>query len=328
MGRVLFSVEQGTENHFQLRAGMRRFAGTIVFVSSILLTSAWVNSSPQQAKEKNVKASAAKGMTYGYTDMITEEELKVYDYFLASDSLEGRNLPSHGYDAAAYYIASHVKEWNLKPGGLTTGNDGPLQPYIMPFELAATQMDAAGMKFALTAPAPPARGGRGGGAGAGSSAGGRGESPAAAPVTHDYEYAKEWTIGAGAGGFGGGRGGGTPQAADILNAPMAFVGNGYVINKTNTNPYQDMDVRGKIMVVAGIPQEMAAAQQAALAARGAGGAGGGRGAAGGRGGAPVNPLGVENTDFTTPQTYAAKSGALAIIMVPTFQQISAMATPV
>ncbi len=92
-----------------------------------------------------------------------------------------------------------------------------------------------------------------------------------------------------------------------------FVGNGYVINKTSIDPYKGLDVKGKILVVAGVPAELAAMQAA------------GRG--GGRGGAAANPLGVENTDFVTPQGYAAKNGALGIIMVPTFQQLSAMAAP-
>ena len=69
------------------------------------------------------------------------------------------------------------------------------------------------------------------------------------------------------------------------------------------------------MVVAGLPAELAAAQAAA-------GAGGGQ-RGGGRGGGAANPLGVENTDFVTPQTYAAKNGAVGIIMIPTFQQLSA-----
>jgi Zn-dependent M28 family amino/carboxypeptidase len=68
------------------------------------------------------------------------------------------------------------------------------------------------------------------------------------------------------------------------------------------------------MVVAGLPAELAAA-----AAGGAGQRGGGRGA--------PNPLGVENTDFVTPQGYAAKNGAVGIIQVPSFQQLSTMATP-
>ncbi len=50
--------------------------------------------------------------------------------------------------------------------------------------------------------------------------------------------------------------------------------------------------------------------------------------AAGAGGERVpNPLGIENTDFVTPQGYAAKNGALGIIMVPSFQQLSTMANP-
>jgi len=116
----------------------------------------------------------------------------------------------------------------------------------------------------------------------------------------------------GGGGFGGGRGGGAAiEPVDIAGAPLVFVGNGYVIKKTNIDPYKGIDVKGKVMVVAGVPAEIAALQ--------ASGRGGGRGAA--------NPLGVENTDFVTPQGHAAKNGALGIIMIPGFQQLTAMASP-
>ncbi len=207
-------------------------------------------------------------------------------------------MPSRGYDTAALYIASHLKEWGLKP--VTTSADGnPLEPYLVPIELVATQMDSAASKLTLTL---PAGGGRGGRAGAGG---------AAAPVTRTFDVGKDWTAGSGG---GGGRGGGV-AAAELSSSPLVFVGNGYVINKTNTNPYQGIDVRGKVMVVAGLPAELAAA----AAAAGPGQRGGGRGG--------PNPLGVENTDFVTPQGYAAKNGAVGIITIPTFQQLSTMATP-
>jgi Zn-dependent M28 family amino/carboxypeptidase len=256
----------------------------------------------------------SKGKGYGNVDAITQDELKVYDYFLAADQLEGRNVPSRGYDTAALYIASHLKEWRLKPGGNQASTNGPLQPYLMPFELVSNQIDAANMKLSLTAPAA-GRGGRGG------AGGGGGRGAAAAPAgPRSFEYAKEWTVGG-----GGGRGGPAIDPIDIAGAQLVFVGNGYVINKTKTNPYQGLDVRGKIMVVAGVPPELAAAQAAAATARGgaAGAAGGGRG----RGGAAPNPLGVENTDFVTPQGYAVKNGARAIITIATFQQLSTMASP-
>jgi Zn-dependent M28 family amino/carboxypeptidase len=273
---------------------MRRIIGSAAIVAAAVLTLTWVNLAAQSPKSG-----------FGNADAITEEELKTYDYFLASDGLEGRNAPSRGYDTAALYVASHLKEWGLKPGGSQTGTDGPLQPYLMPIELVSNQVDTPDMRLSLTM--PPPRGGRGGaGGGQGAAAG------AATPRT--FDYAREWTVSAPAGLFV--RGGPAIVPADIRDAQMVFVGNGYVINKTNLNPYQGLDVRGKVMVVAGLPPELAA-----LAAAGRGG--GGRG----RGGAVANPLGVENSDFITPQGYAAKNGALAIVTVPTFQQVSVMASP-
>ncbi len=297
---------------------MRRIAGTTVLAGALLTTLAWTIAAPQSSKTKSAKASA---LNYGIAEAITQDELKSYDYFLASDQLEGRNVPSRGYDTAALYVASYLKEWGLKPGGSATGTNGPLQPYLMPIELVSNQLDPADMKLSLTLPPPAARGGRGAQGG-----GGRGGAAQAVPAgPRTFEYTKDWTVGGG-GGFSGGRGGGGVQAADFSGAQLVFVGHGYVVNKSNTNPYQGIDVRGKVMVVAGQPRELIEAQQAAMAARGAA-AGAGAGAARGRGGAPANPLGVENTDFMTPQGYAAKNGALAIIMVPTFQQLGAMANP-
>lgn len=253
-----------------------------------------------------VDAQSSKAKAYGNADAITQDELKVYDYFLASDQLEGRNFPSNGYDTAALYVASHLAEWGLKPGGSQSGTDGPLQPYFMPIELVSNQLVPSDMKASLTAPAPAGRGARGGGGGAGTVAGGP-SSASPGVRTTEFEYGKDWTMAA------GGRGGGTPRAADI-EAPLVFVGHGYVIPKTHTDPYQGLDVRGKIVIVAGQPPELAAAQRAA-------------GAGGGRGGAVVNPLGTEGTDFTGPQRYAAEHGALAVIAVPSYQQLLAMTGP-
>jgi len=278
---------------------MRRTFGTSAFVLALVCTLTLVSSAQQP-----------KG-GYGNADAITQDELKQYEYFLASDQLEGRNVPSRGYDIASLYIASRLMEWGVKPGGSATGTNGPLQSYLMPIELVSNSLDTPAMKLTLAMPAAAGRAGRGGG--------GAGGAAAAGPRA--FEYAREWTVGSGG---GGGRGGAATEPADIADAPLVFVGHGYVINKTNTNPYQGLDVKGKIMIVAGVPAELAAARNAAAAAAAAGG---GRGGGGGRGAAAPNPLGVENTDFTTPQTYAAKNGAKGIIMVPTFQQLAAMATP-
>jgi hypothetical protein len=111
------------------------------------------------------KKLAAAAPTFGNADAITQEELKNYLYFLASDPMEGRNLPSRGFDTAALYIASRLAEWGLKPGGSASGTTGPLEPYLMRFELVTKRVHVESTKASLTAPAP--RGGRGGGEGRG-----------------------------------------------------------------------------------------------------------------------------------------------------------------
>src|ERR1039458_2204602 len=120
-----------------------------------------------------------------------------------------------------------------------------------------------------------ARGGQGGGAAAGG-----GNAAPAPPTTTDFEYGKEWTVGAGG---GGGRGGPAVEPLDV-SANLIFAGNGYVINKTKINPYEGLDVKGKIIVVAGLPPELAAQQ----------GGGGGRGR-GGRGATDTPAAGAAGT---------------------------------
>ena len=88
--------------------------------------------------------------------------------------------------------------------------------------------------------------------------------------------------------------------------------------KGNTDPYAGLDVKGKIVVVAGLPAELAAQQAAAGQGRGAGG-GGGRGA--------TNPLGENCKDFMTPEEAAAKNGAVAVVTLAGFQELTTMANP-
>ena len=111
------------------KVAMRRF--------TLLLLPLLAAAPAVHSQSKNKPAAAAM---FGNADAITQEELKIYLYFLASDPLEGRNLPSRGYDTAALYIASHLAEWGLKPGGSATGTNGPLQPYLMPFELVTKRV--------------------------------------------------------------------------------------------------------------------------------------------------------------------------------------------
>src|SRR5205814_2373529 len=48
---------------------------------------------------------------------VTENNLREYLTYIASDELQGRDTPSPGLNAAADYIAAHVKSWGLKPLG-------------------------------------------------------------------------------------------------------------------------------------------------------------------------------------------------------------------
>jgi Zn-dependent M28 family amino/carboxypeptidase len=280
---------------------MRRIVVSTSLLALLSLT-VWVSVRParSQSKPKAAKAIAAVTPTYGNVDAISEEEMKIYLYFLASDQLEGRNLPSRGFDTAALYVASHLAEWGLKPGGSTSNTLGPLQPYLMPFELVSKQVVPEQSKASITA--PPAAGGRGARGGGGGGA--RGGANSTTPRTTDFEYTKDWTVNA------GGRGAPPLEALDVTGN-LVFAGNGYVINKTKIDPYEGLDVKGKIVVVAGLPAELAAQQAAG----------------GGRGGAQANPLGEACADFLTPEQYAAKNGALAVVTIANYQQLAAMANP-
>lgn len=254
------------------------FSLSAIFVLAFMTLAAKL---PRQNASAPAKARAAA--KYGNADSITQSELRIYDYFLASDQLEGRNFPSRGYDTAALYVASHLAEWGLKPGGSTSGTNGPLQPYFMPFVLTTRSVVENQSSASFTGPSVFARFGG-----------------STAPQTYTFEYGKDWVV-APVGGFRG-----LPPAESFdATGHLVFAGNGYVINKTNANPYESLDVRGKIIVVAGLPAELVAQQ--------------------GRRGPATNPLGENCTDYLTPEEYAAKNGAVAVVRIADFQQLNAMA---
>ncbi|HTX38252.1 MAG TPA: M28 family peptidase [Bryobacteraceae bacterium] len=323
---------------------MRRFIISTTTVA-VLALAAFSTKGADNAKprSKATKTLVAAAPSFGNADAISEQELKIYDYFIASDQLEGRNFPSRGYDTAALYVASHLAEWGVKPGGSTSGTNGPLQPYLMPIEMVSKQIVPDESKLTLVAPpgGGRGRGGFGGGQGGGGGRqGGRGGN--AEPVTTHYEYGKEWAVGGG--GFGGGRGAAAVQPLDV-SGNLVFAGNGYVIEKGNINPYEGLDVKGKIVVIAGVPPELAAEQGGGRGGRGGGRGGRGRGgnaatgaagaagegnaqpAAAGRGADAANPLGENCKDYLTPEEAAAKNGALAVVTIANFQQAAAMANP-
>ncbi|MDR3703973.1 MAG: hypothetical protein P4L56_30270, partial [Candidatus Sulfopaludibacter sp.] len=144
---------------------MRRIVVSCAIAAGIGLT-LMSNMGAQQKSRAAKPPKAAPAAAWGNAEAITQEELKVYEYFLASDQLEGRNFPSRGYDTAALYVASHLAEWGLKPGGSTTGTDGPLQPYFMPIEMVARTIVPEETRITLTAPAPAGNGRGFGGPGA------------------------------------------------------------------------------------------------------------------------------------------------------------------
>jgi len=275
----------------------RNFIKSLLFgfvaLAVILAATAVVFFAGPNAGAAVANGTAKSAARYGNADAITEDEMKIYDYFLASDQLEGRNLPSRGYDTAALYVASHLAEWGLKPGGSTSDTNGPLQTYFMPFALISKQVVASDSKASITAPTVLRRGG----------------NVTFGPArTTDLEYGKDWTM-AGGGFFG-------PPLNDSFDVTgsLVFAGNGYVINKSNTNPYRGLDVHGKVIVVAGVPSEIAAQRQALAAL-------------GGRGANQQSPLGENCTDYLTPEEYGAKNGALAVVSIADFQQLAAMANP-
>ena len=283
-------------------------SGSLLAVISLAMLFTIASAKPAASQSKATKTGVG---AYGNSDAINEEEMKIYDYFLASDQLEGRNLPSRGYDTAALYIASHLAEWKLKPMGSTTGTNGPLQPYFQPFELISRSIVAEDSKASVTGGGGGGGRGAGRGAGGGAGAGGGGGARGGATgggAAADLEFGKDWTAAA------GGRGAPPVHAFDV-NGSMVFAGNGYVM-KGGADPYAGLDVKGKIVVVAGVPSELAAQLAAA--------AGGGRGAAPAAGApAPLQAC----TDYLNPEQAAAKNGAVAVVTVANFQVLAAMANP-
>ena len=155
---------------------MRRMIASVSLISAVSIAALFAMGAAERAANAAPKARKATAAKFGNADAISENELKVYDYFLASDQLEGRNFPSRGYDTAALYVASHLAEWGLKPGGSTSGTNGPLQPYFMPIEMFTREVVQEQSKASLTAP-PPFRGGG-----------------SVELRTTEFEYGKDWYV--------------------------------------------------------------------------------------------------------------------------------------
>ena len=76
-----------------------------------------------QEKRGTAKHATAAGQL-GNVEAITAAQLKEWLYVVASDDMEGRDTPSRGLDLTAKFIADHLSQWGVKPGG----DDGTSSP--------------------------------------------------------------------------------------------------------------------------------------------------------------------------------------------------------
>ncbi|MEW6061321.1 MAG: M20/M25/M40 family metallo-hydrolase [Bacteroidota bacterium] len=80
-----------------------------------------------------------------------------------------------------------------------------------------------------------------------------------------------------------------------LTAPLVYVKNGYIIRKKNINPYDGIDVKGKMMVVlGGLPPGIRFSDLS----------------------------GKRGVDYDTPTNYAKNNGAVGVITIPTLLGLS------
>ncbi|HVD92234.1 MAG TPA: M28 family peptidase [Vicinamibacterales bacterium] len=70
---------------------------------------AQLSAAPQMAAAKTSRGGGAASITPG--------ELQDWLSYIASDELQGRQVYTEGLGLAASYIAEHLKEWGVKPGG-------------------------------------------------------------------------------------------------------------------------------------------------------------------------------------------------------------------
>src|SRR6266511_2410881 len=122
------------------------------FLASILLSCALAVSQPSsyaqvkrekskppvaaQGKQDKTKpaATAAPPERFGNVEAITAAQLKEWLYVVASDEMEGRDTPSRGLDMTAKFIADHLSQWGVKPGG----DDGT---YFQKFALTSRRVE-------------------------------------------------------------------------------------------------------------------------------------------------------------------------------------------
>ncbi len=199
---------------------IRRIAVLLVF-AAVTITLA------QKPNKRTVDA--------GNVDYISQEQLRDYLTFIASDELEGRDTPSRGLNIAAKFIATHLSRWGYTPGG---DNGSYFQKIMLnrtKVRPSATTVETGGQSFSFGT---------------------------------DYI---------------------TTAVGATVSAPLIYVKNGYIHKGKNVDPYQGLDVSGKIMVVlGGFPKGIT----------------------------PADFGGKLGVDFDSPANYGKNHGALGIISIP------------
>ncbi|HKX84223.1 MAG TPA: hypothetical protein VJL58_08390, partial [Pyrinomonadaceae bacterium] len=95
-----------------------------------------------QTRTRSNGSGAATASRFGNVDAISARQLREHLEFIASDELEGRDTPSRGLDIAALYIAKHLMNWGIKPGG-DSGS------YFQKFPLKRSKIDVQNMRLEL-----------------------------------------------------------------------------------------------------------------------------------------------------------------------------------
>ncbi|HEX5070464.1 MAG TPA: M28 family peptidase [Vicinamibacterales bacterium] len=244
--------------------------------------------------------SAVKGVKF---PQISEADMREWLTYLASDELQGRQIYTEGYGAAAQYIADHLKSWGVKPigdngsyfqvvkmkGYRVTNNSsitiaGPEGTKTFKHGDHVTFATNAGKKQTLTFDGVQFLGSTAPAAGtnlAGKLAVWMTSAPAAPAA------------GGRAAGAAGGRGGGGRVGGAAVQAGAAAAV-GFTAAPPSPSPAEQQLVAAQ----AALDQAAAAVQQALTAVRGRGAANAGRGAGGGRGAT----TGCQNCDIApTPR---------------------------
>lgn len=92
------------------------------------------SATPATQEKQETAKPATTPEQFGNVEAITAAELKEWLYVVASDEMEGRDTPSRGLDLTAKFIADHLSQWGVKPGG----DDGT---YFQKFALTSRRVE-------------------------------------------------------------------------------------------------------------------------------------------------------------------------------------------